>query len=386
VHDVLGPGTVLGYCTNVHAGATFDQMRANLHEHALPVKQRVSPDKPMGVGLWLSAEAATDALNHRASLIELRDWMNDQGLTVFTINGFPYGNFHEPVVKTKVYEPDWTTPRRYEYTLTLAKVLTELLPDGAEGSISTLPIGWPVLMGNLPNAKAAAAANLFKLARELGRIESQTGKLIHIDLEPEPGCVIDTARKLVRFFERRLLLDTPDDDTVLRHLRICHDVCHSAVMFEPQAEAMATYGRAGLRVGKVQISSAVCARFDGASDDNRAAAIDQLKGFAEDRYQHQTSIRFEDDRTEFFKDLPEALASHGDQPAGEWRVHFHVPINLEAFGLLRTTRDDIAQCRRHLRRTPSHAQRHRRLPPGPRTRARVPPLRGRDLRLERAAR
>ena len=44
-----------GYCTNVHAGATLEATRANLERHALEVKAEYSPDRPMGVGLWLSA-------------------------------------------------------------------------------------------------------------------------------------------------------------------------------------------------------------------------------------------------------------------------------------------------------------------------------------------
>ena len=34
MRDALGPGTVLGYCTNVHAGATLGQTLANLETHA----------------------------------------------------------------------------------------------------------------------------------------------------------------------------------------------------------------------------------------------------------------------------------------------------------------------------------------------------------------
>ena len=46
MRDVLGPNTTLGYCTNVHAGASFDEMRSNLLKFAVPVKQRVSPGGP----------------------------------------------------------------------------------------------------------------------------------------------------------------------------------------------------------------------------------------------------------------------------------------------------------------------------------------------------
>jgi hypothetical protein len=76
--------------------------------------------------------------------------------------------------------------------------------------------------------------------------------------------------------------------------------------------------------------------------DQRRAALAQLGGFAEDRYLHQTMVR---DRggERFFEDLPGALAL-GAEHDGELRVHFHVPIYLESFGLLRTSRPQILEC------------------------------------------
>jgi len=357
--NVLGPNTTLGYCTNVHAGTSFDEMRSNLLRYAVPVKERVSKNDPMGVGLWLSADAARYALANRSVLFDLKSWMEGMGLVVYTVNGFPYGNFHENVVKTKVYQPNWTTPERYNYTLTLAKVLAELLPEGGEGSISTLPLGWPGLTGDsdhdLHRVKSAAAGQMHELIHELARLELDTGKLVHINIEPEPGCILDTAPDVVRFFEQ-YLFDSPDDVSVRGYLRVCHDVCHSAVMFESQAEALSAYANAGLLVGKVQLSSAVSAKFDTMTADQRTAAVAQLAGFAEDRYQHQTSIRLDNGATAFFNDLPEAMAAHGQAPAGEWRVHFHVPVYVDTFGALEATRDDIGQCLSNLK--PEHQCHH----------------------------
>jgi hypothetical protein len=343
--DVLGPNTTLGYCTNVHAGASFEEMRSNLLQYAVPVKQRVSPDDPMGVGLWLSSDAARYAINHQPALAELKSWMQGLGLGVYTVNGFPYGNFHQPVVKTKVYQPDWTTDERYEYTLTLAKVLAELLPDDVnEGSISTLPLGWPAHSGrtesDLHRIKSLSAGRLHDLVHELARLELDTGKHIHIDLEPEPGCILDTSTDVVDFF-KQYLLDSPDDVSIRGYLRVCHDVCHSAVMFEPQMQAVRAYREARIEIGKVQLSSAVRVPFDEMSFDERGEALTHLKSFQEDRYMHQTCVRGEDGEVQYFDDLPEAIEACDNTPTGEWRVHFHVPVYLERFGPIRTTQSDI---------------------------------------------
>ena len=131
----------IGYCTNVHAGADLLATRANLEKYALAVKNQVSPDLPMGVGLWLSAEAADDLLQHQ--LIQtFAEWLSEVGLVPFTFNGFPYGDFHADVVKHTVYQPDWTNPLRRQYTENLIEIQDRLLAPGLEGSISTLPLAW----------------------------------------------------------------------------------------------------------------------------------------------------------------------------------------------------------------------------------------------------
>ena len=126
------PDSILGYCTNVHAGTDYASTLANLERYALPVKQQVSPDVPMGVGLWLAASAALEMLDQNR-IAEFRVWLEAHGLLVFTMNGFPYGDFHQSVVKHAVYRPTWAETKRLDYTLNLVRILTGLLPDSAEG-------------------------------------------------------------------------------------------------------------------------------------------------------------------------------------------------------------------------------------------------------------
>lgn len=370
MQDALGPGTILGYCTNVHTGASFAQMKANLERFALPIKQRVSPDRPMGVGLWVSAEAMQEIVSEELAL-NFRGWLEAHGLLAYTVNGFPFDDFHQPVVKDAVYLPHWADEDRYQYTLGLATILADLLPpppeepnesggddsggDSGGGSISTLPLGWPAsfLDGNEPARMRSAADALLKLVHTLARIELDTGRHIHVDLEPEPGCMLETSAGVVEFFER-YLLGGPDDVSVLSYLRVCHDVCHTAVMFEDQAEALRTYREAGIKVGKAQLSSAVRVDFDALDNAGKAEALARLRSFVEPRYLHQTSVRTDDGRVHCYVDLPQALSDRapevgqhqrsgvGQLPGGEWRVHFHVPVFLEDLGGgVGTTRDQI---------------------------------------------
>ena len=328
---------VIGYCTNVHAGATLAETRENLQRHALAVKEALGMDGTLGVGLWLSAAAVRELIESRGTA-ELTRFTRDNGLDVFTINGFPYGDFHQRIVKHEVYRPDWRSPKRLQYTLDLAQVLEAMRPDGSEASISTLPLGWGPWLAT-DDQVAEAAANLRLAAVALARAEERSGVLIHLDLEPEPGCRLQRAADVVAFFERHLLTGT-DDDLVRRYLRVCHDICHAAVMFEDQSRMLAAYDSIGVLVGKVQVSSAVSAWFDDMAAAERRGALEELGRFQEQRYLHQTMVRSAPDAEPvFYEDLPEALASA--EPIGEWRTHFHVPIFLERCGRLRTTIDHI---------------------------------------------
>jgi hypothetical protein len=336
-------GYRIGYCTNVHAGATLQQTRANLQRYALEVKRRHCPEQSLGVGLWLSAQAAQELVATRQHHA-LGEWLAEAGLVPYTFNGFPYGDFHQPVVKHRVYEPTWWEPQRLSYTMQLAEIQDALLPPGMEGSISTLPIAWGTPCPDRSQLEQAAL-QLRQCAAWLHRLEEETGRLIYICLEPEPGCVFSFADDAIHFFQWQLLSGA-DAPIVRRHIRLCHDICHAAVMFEDQAEVLQRYAAAGIEVGKIQVSSALRMDLDlwePPADEARSAALAQLAGFAEDRYLHQTVVR-RDGQDLFYEDLPQALAAESTIRRGQWRVHFHVPIYLAQWGRLEGTQEQIPAC------------------------------------------
>ncbi len=346
-----------GYCTNVHAGTDLDSILENLRAYAGPAREIARPHSPLGIGLWLPAEAASQLRQSPERLAELRDTCEQLGLEVFTFNGFPFGNFHQKVVKHRVYEPNWADAARLNYTLDLFAILDTLLPEGTTGSISTLPIGW----SELPNDSLKSAANhLRQAAHALRQLEHQSGRRIVLALEPEPGCTLDTAEDVIAFFNAWI---APEDK---RYITVCHDVCHSAVMFEAQDEVLRKYAEHEITVGKFQISSAISVPWNEMSEAEKLDALKQLRGFAEDRYLHQTGRKTTSGHFTLAEDLPELLASipadlqHQKQtvPFGlddaQWCIHFHVPIHLRRFGQLRATQDQIFECLRTLKHIPSH--------------------------------
>lgn len=336
--------TTIGYCTNVHAGVDLASICSNLEEFAIPARDASGSDV-LGVGLWIPSPAARELA---AGADEFRAFLTERRLRAFTINGFPYENFHQPVVKHAVYQPAWWQPERLEYTRQLAEILVKLLPDDENvGSISTLPIAWADEHATEENL-AQAGGNLRELAGFLQDIEKRTGKRIVVAIEPEPGCVLDTTQDVVDWFEKEL-----PDSLHRKYIGVCHDICHSAVMMESQQQVLSRLVSAGVLIGKVQVSNAIIADWLSMAVGRQREAIAQLGEFAEDRYLHQTGRLKADGSFELCGDLPELLRNAeleeapalGDQ---RWIVHFHVPIFLERFGHLRTSQDDTLDCLRFL--------------------------------------
>ena len=132
----------LTYSTLVHAGDTWDEMRDSLTTFLPRVKQRVSPDAPLGVSLRLSAASAQHLTDDEGSRRALREFLDAHDLYLYTVNAFPYGPFKGRVVKEQVYEPDWLTEDRVRYTCQVADILAEVTPAEVDPSIQSAPLAF----------------------------------------------------------------------------------------------------------------------------------------------------------------------------------------------------------------------------------------------------
>lgn len=335
----------VGYCTNVHAGRDLSSVLGNLTNHCNPIRKLVDPNKSLCVGLWFSEVSAAQAIQ-MDQLVLLQERLAEYQLVPFTLNGFPQGDFHSQVVKHRVYQPTWWQRARLDYTLNLIHLLDQILPPGEVGSISTLPIAWSHPVPTREQLKHAAS-QLIEVAKELHRLFEHTGRKIVLAIEPEPGCYLTDSSSFRMFFNEYLRAPNLADGTsniVGEYLTLCHDVCHAAVMYEDQRKELQHLKHDEIAVGKVQVSSAIQVDWDSMSIDQKIEAIDQLKGFAEDRYLHQTH-RSNSDRSklEMIEDLPQALNSltSPDSLKGMWRIHFHLPIFLSNLGRIGSTQNEI---------------------------------------------
>jgi sugar phosphate isomerase/epimerase len=341
----------LTYCTNIHKGITWPEVRAYLERDVPRVKAQFSPSGAFGVGLRLAADATED-LQAAAAFDDLQDLLRRHDLYVFTINGFPYGPFHGVRVKEEVYQPDWSRPERLVYTNQLADLLVRLLPDepGLVGSISTVP-GTFRPLATRPRAVDFIVRHLLEHAAHLVRLRERTGRTIALALEPEPMCMLETIEETATFFETHLLSaeaartlvsltglgKVAAEEALRRHLGVCYDVCHAAVEFEDAAGSIARLRAAGIGVPKLQLSAAL--RVPEMSQE----LAEWLWRFDDGVYLHQV-VQRTGQRYERFLDLPEALAAYTrDGGAPEWRVHCHVPVFLAEAGIAATTQPFLAE-------------------------------------------
>ncbi len=330
----LAHGRHLAYCTNIHRGESWAEVQEALRRYTLAVRDRVSGGGAFAIGLRLSSQAARE-LAQGDCLLEFQRWLDREHCYVFTINGFPMGRFHGDRVKEQVYAPDWTTRERLDYTNLLFDLLAELVPAGIEGSVSTVPVSFK---GFEPDARALRAArdHLWRCVEHIEQVSRRSGKRLHLGLEPEPLCTLETSAEAVGFIES-LRADRPGDLRLDEHLGVNYDCCHLAVEFETAAEALTRFHRQRIRLSKIHLSNALKVW-------PTAAARDALKAFADDTYIHQVIERGANGQLRRWADLPHALVEHAERPGpveSEWRVHFHIPLHHVPGPVFSTTAEHV---------------------------------------------
>lgn len=341
----------LSYCTNIHPGEDWSETFENIEKYVPEIASKVANGQPFGIGLRLS-NLASEELGLGNSLKEFKSWLDKNKLYVYTMNGFPYGNFHREKVKDFVHHPDWTTDERVAYTIRLFKQLAYLLPANQSGSISTNPISYKYWHGeyeeDLDHIYSVSALNYAKVVVALFEIEKSTGKQLQLSIEPEPDGLMENSEEVVTYFNEYLVpigcdflvseLGIEIDEAeklVYKHINVCYDVCHFSLAYEDPEYSFKKFKDAGIGIGKIQISAALKIIFNA---DEVEETWETLALFNESTYLHQVTEKV-GNKVVTYTDLPVILDR--SKEFKEIRAHFHVPIFLERFGTLFSTQDQI---------------------------------------------
>lgn len=339
----------LTYCGNVHPAPDLGAVEVALREHTAPVARAArAAGRTFGIGSWWPATLAAQLAADPAALARLRELLGELDLPLWTLNVFPHGGFHDDVVKTAVYRPDWAHEDRLAYTRQCAEIGAALLPAGCELPLSTLPLGYCGPGDAGPDLRLMAR-NLARCASAFAAIEQQTGVCCVLALEPEPDCLLETAAATAAFLERWLFDEgawtTVSERVLRRHLGVCVDLCHLAVVGEDPLTALADLRARGIAVPKIQVSACLELR-----DPN---ALDRLLAFAEPRYLHQTrslhqNVAANGPRALDLPDVARRRAEFVRPGAGVVRSHYHVPLFWDDAGALGSTQREVARVLRAL--------------------------------------
>lgn len=344
----------LTYCSNIHPGETWTDHFEKLKENIPVIKKKVSPFEPFGIGLRLANSASLE-LRKEENLETFKSWLNDNDCYVFTMNGFPYGGFHHKVVKDQVHAPDWLSADRVAYTIRLAQILASIIPEGVDGGISTSPLSYKFWHTDdqLPSAFEKATFNILQVLDQLVQIKKSTGKVIHLDIEPEPDGLLGNGKEFLQWYMQYLMplgipyvqdrynINEDEAASVIReHIQICYDVCHFAVGYEDHAHMIEQMRSMGIKTGKIQISAALKSVLPEKIEE-RKSVIDAFMQFNEPVYLHQVIARKKNDDLLNYPDLNKALEDSSNPEVTEWRAHYHVPLFVRSYGVLQSTQSDI---------------------------------------------
>src|SRR3954452_24366485 len=193
----------LTYSTLVHPGDTWEDMWTSLTTYVPQVQKRVCPTAPFGVSLRLSNASASTLVKSKPERDKLKSFLADHNMYLYTVNAFPYGPFKNQVVKEQVYEPDWRSEERTQYTMNVAEILADVVPESISPSIQSAPLGFK------PNVTGKAVIDSYtehvmRVAARLIDLEKRTGRTVTLALEPEPFCFLDTTYETVDYFTSHL--------------------------------------------------------------------------------------------------------------------------------------------------------------------------------------
>lgn len=329
----------LSYATLVHPGDNWELMSQSLRTYVPKVKARVSPNQPFGLSLRLAAPSAELLVKDAAAREDLKRFLADNDLYLYTVNAFPYGAFKDTIVKEQVYEPDWRTEERTQYTINVADIIADVAPEGIAGSIQSAPLGFkPRVTGQ--DVVDSYTEHVLRVVAHLIDIEARTGKTVTLALEPEPYCFLETTDETIAYFTGTLysgpsierlakLAKIPISDSIgalRRHLGIVFDIGHQAVGFEDIPVSLQKLVDAGIPILKLQEVAAM--NMPQVTDET----VEALQRFAKTVYLSQTSER-KNGKIKKFLNLEDAFAARKADPGPrEWRTHFHVPVFLDDLG------------------------------------------------------
>jgi hypothetical protein len=249
----------LGYEIIPRPARRVAEVVAQLDTYAA-VRTMIGADS-LGVSLWLPPALAAALATGGRIRTRLRAELDARRLQVVTLSGlsfdeetgspFAEGGGEPESGSTSEPQPGWDDPHRREYTLDLARVLVDLLPDETvRGAIGTIGLA---RQGHWDEETAKTGAGILRrLSGGLADIAWQTGRAVRVGFHTADGYVLDSPEETVA------ALTGLDKD----RLGVRLDLEHVTRTWDDPVGGLATVIDAGLSVIEVRLTAAPGPRLD----------------------------------------------------------------------------------------------------------------------------
>lgn len=229
----------------------------------------------------------------------------------------------------------------------MISIIAELCPEETGGSVSTLPGSFKEFQAD----EALIFENLYKSALHIQSLSEQTGKDLHLGLEPEPLGHFENTEETLAFFQRfhnwadSKCLPT---DCIKNHVGVNYDTCHFALEFDDCYSSLNAFKEAGIRISKIHLSNAL------EISPADPLALEAIRVFDEPTYLHQFMLQNSSGEISRHRDLPEFFSSSQTIREGDTaRIHFHIPLYQSPEPPLRSTDFHAIDALTYLREHPS---------------------------------
>jgi sugar phosphate isomerase/epimerase len=229
------------------------QVIAQLDTYAA-VRTMIGADS-LGVSLWLPPALAAALATGARIRTRLRAELDARRLEVVTLSGLSFDEENgSPLAEgggERESQPGWDEPARREYTLDLARVLVDLMPDETvRGAVGTIGLA-PTEHWDEETAKAGAGI-LRRLSGGLADIAWQTGRAVRVGFHTALGYAVDSPEKTVAALAR------VDKD----RLGVRLDLGHVTRTWDDPVAGLETLSDAGLSIIEVRLTAAPGPRLD----------------------------------------------------------------------------------------------------------------------------
>ena len=302
----------LSYSLNVYDINSIEDIRNICNSKVEKFRKNINAkQQPFALGLWINAQVAKE-FQQNNNIDKFKGFLKEQNYFVSSINAFPFGDFQNKIIKSDVYLPDWSELARLEYTLSVIDILSHLLPEKIEGSISTLPGGYKKFWSEDKDEKMLN--NILKVGEYLLKIYKTTGKKIILSYEMEPDCVWENIQDFVSFYNKF----RENNRAISEFIGVCYDTCHQEIVSYKSHNGIDLILANNIPIGKIQFSAALSI--------NDKKGKDKLKelGFLQSIYLHQVASIAKNGDIRRYSDLSDSI-----EIREKLLIHYHIPIFLE---------------------------------------------------------